>query len=282
MSYILDALKKAESERKLGSVPNVYMEPMPTETFDESKSALRRPWVRVLAAALLAGGIGAAWMILPQQEKGDAVPEKVAQQSDEPVPVAAVEQPAPLIAANQQGAAESKVPAPAPTPAPAPKKIEASPAPKTENAASRQKPVLAAKPVADPAKPTPGMRAAQKEDAQTIEAAPSKRPSPAARTVSNPASSPASSPASAPATAPPPADVQIAALRDLPDHFQRNLPPLSVGGYIYSANPADRSMLLNNRLVREGEQVASGLTLEKMMPREAILNYQGQRFRLSY
>lgn len=76
--------------------------------------------------------------------------------------------------------------------------------------------------------------------------------------------------------------MQIAALRELPEHLQRSIPPLSVGGYIYSANPAERSILLNNRLVREGEQITSGLTLEKMMPKEAVLNYQGQRFRLSY
>jgi general secretion pathway protein B len=78
------------------------------------------------------------------------------------------------------------------------------------------------------------------------------------------------------------ADTQIAALRDLPESIQRSIPAISIGGYIYSPNPAGRSMLLNNRLVREGEQAASGVILEKMMPKEAVLNYQGQRFRLPY
>jgi general secretion pathway protein B len=74
----------------------------------------------------------------------------------------------------------------------------------------------------------------------------------------------------------------VPALRELPANIQREIPALTVGGYIYASKPAERSILINNRLLREGEQIAPGLTLEKMMPREAVLNYRGYRYRVPY
>lgn len=74
----------------------------------------------------------------------------------------------------------------------------------------------------------------------------------------------------------------IATLRELPDAIQQQIPALRVGGYIYSATPADRSVLINNHLLREGEEIAPGLRLEKMMPHGMVLHFQGYRFRMSY
>lgn len=74
----------------------------------------------------------------------------------------------------------------------------------------------------------------------------------------------------------------IVTLRELPDSIQQRIPALQVGGYIYSANRADRSILINNRLLREGEEIAPGLRLEKMMPNGMVLHFQGYRFRVGY
>lgn len=82
--------------------------------------------------------------------------------------------------------------------------------------------------------------------------------------------------AAEPASPPPPT------LRELPDNIQREIPQLSVGGYIYSGSKADRSVLINNRLMHEGEEIAPGLTLEKMMPNGMVLNYRGYRYRTGY
>ncbi|MFD2272525.1 general secretion pathway protein GspB [Undibacterium arcticum] len=57
---------------------------------------------------------------------------------------------------------------------------------------------------------------------------------------------------------------------------------MAVGGYIYSDNQADRQLLINKSLRREGDEVATGLVLEKMSPHSAILNYRGYRYRISY
>jgi general secretion pathway protein B len=88
--------------------------------------------------------------------------------------------------------------------------------------------------------------------------------------------------ASAQAAAPPaPAPDRIASLQDLPAQIQREIPTLAINGYIYASNPADRSVLINNRLRREGDTLADGFVLEKLLPREMVLNYRGYRYRNS-
>ncbi len=71
-------------------------------------------------------------------------------------------------------------------------------------------------------------------------------------------------------------------LRELPEQIQREIPALKIGGYIYSSNPAERSLLINNKLLREGDEVAPGLTLEKMLRGSVVLNYKGYRYRIAY
>ena len=71
-------------------------------------------------------------------------------------------------------------------------------------------------------------------------------------------------------------------LRDLPEPIQRSIPQVAVGGYIYSKNAADRLLLIDKVLRREGEEVAPGLMLEKLNPKEAVFNFKGYRYRVPY
>ena len=93
---------------------------------------------------------------------------------------------------------------------------------------------------------------------------------------------PASKPELKPESKPEPPEETIVALRDLPEAVQRTIPPISVGGYIYAAKPAGRSVLINKKLVREGDQVAPDLVLERMTPNGMVFNFRGTRFRTSY
>lgn len=74
----------------------------------------------------------------------------------------------------------------------------------------------------------------------------------------------------------------LGTLRDLPSHVQREIPPLIIGGYLYSPVSADRSVLINNRLRREGDEVAPGLVLEALQANGMVLNYRGHRYRSNY
>jgi general secretion pathway protein B len=77
-------------------------------------------------------------------------------------------------------------------------------------------------------------------------------------------------------------EARVLALRELPEPIQRQIPALAIGGYIYSKNPADRLLLVDKTLRREGEEVAPGLMLEKLQPAAAIFNYLGYRYRVPY
>ncbi|HZV66675.1 MAG TPA: general secretion pathway protein GspB, partial [Telluria sp.] len=69
---------------------------------------------------------------------------------------------------------------------------------------------------------------------------------------------------------------------ELPDSVQREVPGVAIGGYIYSKNPEDRLLLVDKTLRHEGEEVAPGLTLEKLLPKAAIMRYKGYRYRVPY
>ncbi|MCC7641518.1 MULTISPECIES: general secretion pathway protein GspB [unclassified Janthinobacterium] len=85
--------------------------------------------------------------------------------------------------------------------------------------------------------------------------------------------------ASAPAAA---AEETVPGMRDLPEPIQRQIPPVAIGGYIYSKNPADRLLLIDKVLRHEGEELAPGLVLEKLQPKAAIFSFKGYRYRVPY
>ena len=51
---------------------------------------------------------------------------------------------------------------------------------------------------------------------------------------------------------------------------------------MYSKNPADRLLLIDKTLRHEGEEVAPGLVLEKLLPKAAVMNFKGYRYRVPY
>lgn len=71
-------------------------------------------------------------------------------------------------------------------------------------------------------------------------------------------------------------------LRELPEAVQREVPQVAIGGYIYSKNPEDRLLLIDKVLRHEGEEVAPGLTLEKLLPKSAVMRYRAYRYRVPY
>ncbi|MES2316052.1 MAG: general secretion pathway protein GspB [Pseudomonadota bacterium] len=214
MSYILEALKKAQAERQLSSAPTIHALPIqagPTH----AASATRTPLWIALGAFTLVAVAGAVWWWL------QAPPAAVA-----PAPVQVVQQVAP---------------APAPQPAyvpPPPVPVVQAPAP---GPIASVKPAPVAAPVA---------------------AAPPAHAEPAPPTYA--------------------AEDALPFARDLPEPLRSQLPQVTLGGYMYSKNPADRLILIDKSLRHEGEEVAPGLVLEKLMPKAAVMNYRGTRYRVAY
>jgi general secretion pathway protein B len=94
MSYILDALRRADAERERGSVPGIHAQPLPLAAADDEADRAATPWLWIaVGVAVVLGGL-----LVWQMTASDTPP---------PAPVAVMPAPAPL-------------PAPVPTPMPAP------------------------------------------------------------------------------------------------------------------------------------------------------------------
>lgn len=261
MSYILDALRRAdaERERERGDVPGLHSQPMAPEPAAGASSIA--PWV---AAAVLAGaGVSGAWWWFSRT--ADA-------------PVAA--------------ATPSTAPAPTPTPAPTPMTLE-SPAPVAAPAAVAPPAPAAVMPTAPPAvaaAPRPPLAAAPPEAAPPPAPAvrertrpPAPEPSPAA-VAEAPPGPPAAAPAPLPTPTPTPTPTPpaVIAYEQLPEDVRRQLPAVAIGGAIYSDVPAARLLIVAGQLLREGDAVAPGITLEQIRPRSAILRWRALRYEMAF
>lgn len=71
----------------------------------------------------------------------------------------------------------------------------------------------------------------------------------------------------------------IPELRELPSTVQSEIPSMSFSMLVYSEVPGDRMIRINGKLLREGDEVASGLKLEEIVPGGAVFSFRGQRFK---
>ncbi len=212
MSYILEALKKAQAERQLGETPTIHAPTLDTGA-QRTGSAARLPLAAAVGVmgAVIAGLVGVLWY-----------------QASQTAPVAA---PAVLTPAAPPPPV-AVLPAPAPAPAP----VARAPVKPPEPVAA----AAAAKPAPEPA-PKPADKSADK-----------------------------------------PQEEPVQALRDLPEPIQRAIPPVAMSGYMYSPNPADRMILIDKVLRREGDEVAPGVVLARLEPKGAVFTFRGYRYRVPY
>jgi general secretion pathway protein B len=208
MSYILEALKKAQAERQLGNAPTIHAPPPMYAAPDRARGGNRRNLMIGLGLGL--GVLVAAAALLWVRHGGEQPVRLAAAPVTVPTPVSA---PAPA-------------PAPVPTAAAVPPPVRVAEAPVS----------------ATPAAPEPAPVAA----------------------------------------AQPAGEDNLRTLQQLPEAVRREIPQVSFGGYIYSPTPGESLLLVDKMLRREGEEVAPGLVLERLMPKAAVMNYRGTRYRVAY
>jgi len=236
MSYILDALRRADSERERGNVPNLHTTAAPS---DSPVGAGNGPRWRIgvllvgVLALLLTGALVSRWLLADRPQ--------MPQRPEAPVQVQA------QVAAQAVPQAIAAAPAPAPNLPPAPN-LQPAPSATAGPGLVRLEPAPDGLPGLPPApavqqRPSPGTPAAPA-------AAPAERPLPKAS--------------------------------ELPEEFRRELPKLVTGGSMYSSTPANRMLILNGQVFREGDSVAPNLLLEQIKLNAAVLSYKGQRFSISF
>ncbi len=228
MSYILDALKKADAERERSAVPGLHAHPQDDPAGREQREGgLPWPAIAIVAMVLLGGAL--AWLLL--SDRGVRTPPLMAETPTLPPPAPS---PAPAPARMSEPAA---VAAPAPI-APA---VIAAPTPAPQTTA----PASAAAPVARVAPPKP--------------AAPPPAPKPAA-----------------------PAEPRLPSLNELPADVRASLPPLSISAAVYSPTPSARMLFINGQVLREGQDVADGIKIERIGPSASVLSARGVRFEVKH
>lgn len=126
MSYILDALRKADAERERGAVPGLNAQSLPPVSgeLEPARSAARLPWVIAGVALLLAA---LAWVMLGREAPAPPPPPVVATAAATVAPAAAPPEPLPAAAppprpaaARRPADASAETAAPAPASAPSP------------------------------------------------------------------------------------------------------------------------------------------------------------------
>ena len=63
---------------------------------------------------------------------------------------------------------------------------------------------------------------------------------------------------------------------------RRSLPAISVAGSIYAERAADRMLIVNGQVLREGDAAGPELTLISIGPKSAVLRFRQQRFSVRY
>ncbi len=69
-------------------------------------------------------------------------------------------------------------------------------------------------------------------------------------------------------------------LEDLPVVIRAGLPDLTFAGHVYADDPRKRLIIINNRIVREGDIVASSLSLVRISSNGVVLRYKTTVFRV--
>jgi len=218
VSLILDALRKAESERERETVPGLNTQPIPPLSLEIPEPVRRKSWL------WLALGLGATLLV--------AVTWLLASRDSA--------RPAERMAAAESTMASAPAAPAAPAPAPVPPPNALTPEPAREVAA-----------------PAPWPQETRKRPAK--------------------ASDNTQQVAVAPSDAPP-----VYTREQLPENIRATLPPLAVSGSIYSSMAANRSLILDGRLLRENDQVTSDLVLEEIRLKTAVLRIHGYRFEIRY
>lgn len=135
MSYILDALRKAEAERERGNVPNIHAQPAFAGARPGAAPARSRLWivVLVLGALLVLAAVVVAYLLLGRSPASDAAiasakPAAPAAQTPTVTAAAVTVAPPPAVVASLPAVTAAPSPAPVPAAARKARPVPAAPA----------------------------------------------------------------------------------------------------------------------------------------------------------
>lgn len=270
MSLILEALRKSETERRLGQAPGL-MSPMPIER------RRKRSHVLIASAGLMMSlllGVSLWWLTRDQRKStsATATPEASIEASD----------PSSGAASNTSTSATISTPEPSPR-RPSEKTMTAVPA--TPNPTPKPSPRSESEPDVSPI-PTPRDPAFESVERESVPVPAQATPQPApvialtAPAVAVPTLPSLAAPVEAPASSDAVAQDDLPRLDQLPSAERDALPPLKLSMHVYTESPANRFVLIDGHRYGEGEKLAASLQLVEIQRHGIVLDLNGRRFLL--
>lgn len=253
MSYILDALKKANAERdrESGAPPGLHTQQAhaTANALGSDSSGLKKQSVVRLAlvTALVVCTLTIGVLLWPPQK----------------TPVVVATTPTELLSNAPPTSSSTAIPVASDNIAPADEK-RATATPVPSGTLSNSSP---------PARVTPapmGLSLPSETPPEPTVIGPSRQEPLVDSTRPRPAPRPVAVVPDAPLVAP------------LPASAMAGLPPLVVSGSTYSDNPAYRMLIINGKVYREGESPAADVKLEQIKQKSALLRYKGSTYLLPY
>jgi general secretion pathway protein B len=251
MSMLLDALKKSEEQRRLGSQPDIHR---PAEEPPDGDSGLVRrglPLTLIVVAVLVMAWFG--WQQFREPAAVSGAPQ-TAERAD----------PAAQAPAQAAAPAEADAAATPPTPvadftAPA----KAGPSGAGAEPAERQQ---VAQSISEFKAPPAAPATAAPQDTKTPgPAAAPPRPAPTATAAQG-------------TTAAAPYQPDAMSFWELPQSVRDGLPSLRITVLVYADDPADRFVLIGGSRFRENDEVASGVVLDEIRRDGAVFRARNYRF----
>ena len=276
MSYILDALRRADAERERGAVPGLHAQNIPADAEPAARDFRPLIWAAGGAGALL---VAVVVVLVFGPWRSPSAPVAVA--AGAPVPALETRAAPPAAVAPAQGETPPQQPgaiAPAALPVEPPIRGAAS-----RRAAAEAPPAAPARVVAAATPPTGDRLAERAAQGRVAVLGPRAAPAaaPAAVTQDASADAPAVEHYGPPLAAPAKPNA-IVGINDLPPATRQALPRLAVGGAIYSDAPSARMLILNGQVWHEGDKPAPDTVLEQIRHKSAVLNYRGTRYEITF
>ncbi|TDP80743.1 general secretion pathway protein B [Aquabacterium commune] len=242
MSYILDALKKADAEREREGVPSLHTQH--GHATNASDRGGQGPVSAAVGLQWAVGGVAAGLVLLAGVWWLRSQPE-------------------PAAASDANGAAPT-VTAPVAPPA-------VAVAPPTSLAQPQVVP--------PPRLASPGDGRMAQENAASE---PARRNAPSRADAGTPSRTTPSPSALHVDASLRDAPRRVVPVAELPEDVRRELPALSIGGAMHSDVPANRMLVLNGSVFHEGDQPAPGLVLEEIKLKSAVFRFKDHRYSVAY
>jgi general secretion pathway protein B len=245
MSYILDALRRADAERERGGVPSLHTQQYGALPGDDEEPRSPRLLLTVIVVLVLALGSAVAWNLWGGRDTAPRVAVQSGVLTPPPVPPTTATSVAPAPAATMPNPSVA-VPSPTPSSVTPPSVAQATPATTGDEPEARRRLLAAAA----------SMKAERRGAARTAPSPPLRGPAASSATSSTPGK--------------------------LPEALRRELPTLAFGGASFSKDPASRMVIFNGRVFHEGDVIAPDLVLQQIRNKAAIFSYKGFVYEVAF